>query len=106
TFLLGAAGTQFGHEYVVSWQALGVTAPLVLLLTYGRTLVPFGIGMMGLIATSAVTTAIVAVDTPEVAAVIPVATAPAVIVAAALFEFRQALGRFASRLSAEQAAAA
>jgi hypothetical protein len=105
-FVLGAAGPDFGRNDPTAWQALGVTAGLVIVLAHGRTRVPFAVATVALVATAAITTALVAQSDPRAAAVIPMGAAPALAVVIGWVRFQSVLTLVGRRAAEEHRRAA
>lgn len=105
-FLLAFAGTDFGNGSVINWQCLGASAPLILLLDHGRTRVPLLYGLGGLVASTVVTTIVVAQESAEVATVVPVGACPPLLILGGWLIFHRTLEQVGRRASAEQEAAA
>ena len=91
-FLAGMAGAGFGHGDVFHYQAWGVTPLLVMVLTLGRGVRPFALGLVLLTTTAVVAAALVARDSTSEAAVVVVGVAPAVGFAAAWRVFHRLIG--------------
>jgi len=100
--LLALAAIDFGHDRVIEWQAIGVSAPLIVLLVVSRRRLALPLALLALVATSAV--ALAAADTPAVAAVLLVGTAPPVCLLIGWRVFGRALDLLARRAAADQAA--
>jgi signal transduction histidine kinase len=104
-FLLALAGVGFGWDEAITWQCVGVSAPLVILLTQSRSRLPVVIGAAMLVVASATSTVLVAAESSEIAAVIPVGTAPALGIVAGWWFFAQSLDRLGRHAAAERVAA-
>lgn len=89
-FVASFASVDYGRGAVSDWQTLGVTAPIVVLLMTGRTLVPFLVSMITLAVTVVVTMLITFQVSPEVVEVVPVGAAPALLMSVGLFIFQRA----------------
>lgn len=105
-FLLALAGVDFGHGGGVGWHAIGVTAPLVILLVHAGSLVPLLVASAGVLAASVASTAVVAQTSTTAAALIPIGTAPALGMTAAWYVFHRTLAETGLRVAAAQRLAA
>lgn len=89
-FVASFAAVDFGRGAVAGWQTLGMTAPIVVLLLTGRTLVPYLLSVLALAVTVLVTGLATLQRSPDVVAVVPVGAAPAFLLAAGFYIFQRA----------------
>lgn len=89
-FVASFASVDYGRGAVSDWQTLGISAPIVVLLMTGRTLVPYLVSVLALAVTVLVTGLVTLQHSPEVAAVVPVGAAPALLLAAGFYIFQRA----------------
>ena len=89
-FVASFASVDYGRGAVSNWQTLGVTAPMVVLLLTGRTLLPYLMSVLALATTVVITGLIALPKSADIAEVVPVGAAPALMLAAGFYIFQRA----------------
>lgn len=104
-YLLALRAVDFDREGLVHWHSLGAVPPVVLLLALaGQRWYALGVGLV--IVTAGVATAMQLGDgATDVAAIIPVGTAPTVVVLGGWYVFHRTLDRVGQALATEHRAA-
>ncbi|MCB0963692.1 MAG: ATP-binding protein [Acidimicrobiales bacterium] len=105
-FVAAVAGTGYGLDEVILWQAIGVSGPLILLLVHEDSRQWLRLAVAGLVAASATTATIAAGESTQVAAVIAVGTFPPLAVLVGWLLFTTALEQVGARVAEEHQAAA
>lgn len=105
-FVSALAGVDFGRTEPIQWQAIGVTAPMILLLVHTHTPFPRIAASIGLVAAALATAFVARRESADLATVIIVGTVPPLGVAAAWSRFERALREVGDRLAAAAVAAA
>ncbi len=101
-FLLSFAGVGYGHDDIIRWQAIAVTALPVILLVHGRSRAEAAAGVAAHVLTVLVLVVVLLPDEPEIAAVVAVAGVPAIAVVAAWWTFLRAIEAIAARAVQDQ----